>query len=224
MLHKLFLMPFALLVIALTSPASAAAPNPCKGYTPEFEVFTVFPHVNEDHSLRSVELSSTDAWGALMVDHLDGVNRFTAQPDFKVVTKNGVECHIMTKVVVIYRMDNTLRINNQFPVGSCEYKQTLLHAQRHIEVAKNFQQQSAPVVGEFLMKSMDGQGGMQAGKYRENETNGILQKKLTDLLAGYAKYLNDEHRKLESKILDNPEEMKKMFSACPGWQMPEVTH
>lgn len=223
MLHKLLLTPLALLVLSLVSQASAAAPDPCKGYTPEFEVFTVFPHVNEDHSLRSVELSSADAWGTLMVEHLDGVNRFTAQPDFKVVKKNGVECHVMTKAVIIYRMDNTLRINNQFPVDSCEYKQTQLHAQRHIEVAKNFQQQSAPIVAEFLTKTLQGQGGRQAGKYREDETNGILQKKLADALSGYAKYLNDEHRKLEAKILDSPEEMQKMFAACPGWVMPDVT-
>ncbi len=221
MLHDFFLMPVASLLLA-TSAQPAQPAKECQGYTPQIEVFTVFPHVESDHSLRSVEIESSDAWGMLMVDHIATQTKLMAQPEFRSLKKRGIDCDIMTKATVIFRLENKVQVLNRYPEGSCQHRQVQEHIDKHIQVAKDFQQQSVPLIQEYLVKMMTGKAGAEKVSARADTTGKPeVQKLLNDHLGVYARYLGDEQRKLQKQMLDNPDEVKKLFAPCPGWKAPQ---
>lgn len=213
MFHDLFLIPITSLLLV-----AAPAPELCKT-TPQFEVFPVFPHVASDNSLESVNLFSDDAWGMLKLEHLDLKNILSFQAEYVRHIEKGVACQSMAKVTVVYRIDATLRMKNPYPVDSCEYNQIKTHAESHVEAARNFQKQNLPVLETFLSESFAGKGGVVENG-REEEIRDELQRAFSIELFSYAKYLNNEFDRLQNKTLDSPDEMKKIFAACPNRQEP----
>ncbi len=216
MLHDLFLVPLTSLLLVSATPAEV-----CKS-TPQFEVYPVFPRIGEDNSLRSADVFSEDAWGILKLEHLDLETKLSFQAEYQGYMDKNVLCQRIAKATVVFRVDATLQMKNPYPPNSCEAKQIRLHAQKHIQTAQDFQKQTVGVVESFLTKAFHDNGAIKVVDGNNEVALRELQKRLTVQLFSYSKFLNHEFDKLQDQIVDSPEEMKKIFAACPDHKPPEA--
>lgn len=220
MLKRLFLLS-VLGVIAFSHSAQAAVI--CNGFTPEVEVVPSFGHIQKDRSLRAVDLHSEDAWGRLMVNHIDGKADLKSDLQFRIqkAAKSNEICVILSKVKILYRLDPTLQMIDDYPKDSCEHKQIIAHEEVHIAVAKDFLSQTTPMLKDYVLKSMDGRAGKASYLHLQDQDKVSFEESINDILSNYARYLNQEHREAQKRVVDGPATREKIYAACPDWHSPE---
>jgi hypothetical protein len=236
MVRKILALSVLLASFTLGMPTFASAPAPtatpvgaptstqlpmsfCDIFTPNFEVVPVYNKPAMDHSLGTADMFSPESPLGDGIGHQSGKTKIRATPVFGMASEGAETCIFMEEVTVVFSIDSTVRIPNEFPDGSCEYKQIVAHENRHMAATTDFITQTLPSLKTYLEEQMRGQGGTGMGRRRQEEAQIYLQQVLDRKLAAYSRYLNDEYRKLHQTVIDSPEEMKKVYAVCPnGWK------
>ena len=202
------------------APTDAALPiSFCDIFTPHFEVVPVYNKPAMDHSLGTADMFSPESPLGDGIGHQSGKTKIRATPVFGMASEGAETCIFMEEVTVVFSIDSTVRIPNEYAEGTCEYKQIVAHENRHMTATTDFITQTLPSLKTYLEEQMRGQGGTGMGRRRQEEAQIYLQQVLDRKLAAYARYLNDEYRKLHQNVIDSPEEMKKVYAVCPnGWK------
>ena len=226
MLKSLLLLPVLGLFI-LPHGASANANTvkaKCEGLTPEVEVIPTFGHVEQDRSLRAVNLNSKDAWGDLMVDHIESKAALKPNNTFSILKpEKGTDfCVILTNVKILYKLDVTLKLVDDYPKDSCEYKETIAHAEQHIAVAKDFLAQTSPMLRDYIVENMNGRAGMMSYVSVTDQAEAKLSQTMNNILNDYSQYLQVEHKKAQRRVVDIDAEHDRLKTACPDWKHPQA--
>lgn len=221
MLKSLLLLYFFGLILL---PQDAHAAKFCEGHTPEVEIIPTFGHIEKDRSLRAVNLNSQDAWGDLMVDHIEGKSSLKSHNSFTVHTaKTGTDvCVALSQVKILYKLDVTLKVVDDYPKDSCEYKETIKHEERHIAVAKDFLAQTSPLLRDYVLENMKGSSTVIIDASHTDRAEVKLNKTMNNLLEAYSQHLLQEHRKAQRQVVDIPDERAKIIAACPDWKHPHA--
>lgn len=217
------------LLLASATQARATAPVPvpapvqmpvpmsfCDLFTPTFEVVPVYNKPVMDHSLGTADMYSVESPLGDNIGHQSGKTKIRATPVFGTVSEGSETCIFLEDVTIVFSIDSTVRIPNEYPEESCEYKQIVQHENQHMAATNEFINQTLPSLKTYLQEQMHGQGGTPLMRMRQEEAQMYLQQLLERKIAAYARYLNDEYRKLHQNIIDSPAEMKKVYAACPG--------
>ncbi len=222
-----------LLTSLMISPAQATPPTPvpkapppatpilsfCDLFSPTFEVVPVYNKPAMDHSLGAADMYSPESPLGDSIGHQSGKTKIRATPVFGMASEGAETCIFLEEVTIVLSIESTVRIPNEYPENSCEYKQIVAHENRHMAATNEFILQTLPPLKIYLQDQMRGKGGTGMIRRRQDEAQRYLQQVLEGKIAAYARYLNDEYRKLHQITIDNPEEMKKVYAACPGgWQ------
>lgn len=227
MLKSLLLLPI-LGFIAFSQAAYANANTNtkvyCEGLTPDIEIVPTFGHVEQDRSLRAVYLGSKDAWGQFMGDHVDARTYLKSSNTFTVRRpKKGTDvCVVLSHVKILYKLDLTLKLIDDYPKDSCEYKETVAHADRHIAVAKEFLVQTAPILKEYISDNMNGRAGMMIYHSYQDRAEAQLSQTMNNILGNYMHYVQQEHRRFQREVVDVAAERARLSKACPGWKHPHA--
>lgn len=215
---KSFLLLFLLGLV--TFSYSAQAKVICNGFTPEVEVVPSFGPVVKDRSLRAVDLHSDDAWGGMMVNHIDGKADLKPALQFRIQksARSNEICVIVSKIKILYRFNSTLQLLDDYPKDTCEYGQITAHEELHIALAKDFLKQTTPMLRDYVIKSMTGRAGKASYLHLQDEEETSFQESVNDILSNYAKYLDQEHRAAQKKVVDVSPAQEKIYAACPDWK------
>lgn len=209
-----------LMLVSLPHSAQAADPvkgKLCEGRSTQVDVVQTLGSISEDVSLMTAaDLTTPAGWDTSLVVHIESSPNLRAQNHYTPIKKDKESCLILDKTTIAYRIDLTLHISNTFPAGSCQYKQVQAHKDMHVAVARDFVQQSAPVLKNYMEQAMKGRAG-KPYRIRSNDAQAELDETMNNILASYAKYLSSEHSKLQKQIVDNTVEMEKMYTGCPEW-------
>jgi hypothetical protein len=219
---KSFLLLLVLGFVAL--PQVAKADPLCGGYNPEIDIVPMFGNIERDRSLRAVNLNSRDAWGDLMVDHIDARVSLKSHNTFttKKPKKGSDVCVILSAVKILYKLDVTLKVIEDYPKDSCEYKESIAHQERHIALSKDFLQQTVPMLRDYIAENMKDQAGLTSYVSHTDRYEAQLNRTMNNLLDIYTQHMQHEHRRVQRELIDVPAERAKLMAACPDWKHPHA--
>lgn len=218
-----------LLFLAVTGMAGSAlatenpsAKFPCPPQPLVIEIIPSLAQTQTDLTVRSVDLSSSAAWGETKVQHITATAHLISRSGFKAETDKDLACVRQRDTVVTYRLQPKILIKNPYPEGSCEYQQTQAHIQAHIDLSREFLEKTTPLLESYLMKGMESHTSLLVRQGETEKAQMFIEQVLNNKLAIAAQDLREEFEIFQSTRLDTPQHMQELFARCPGWQPPQL--